>query len=280
GGLMVRDLTIGQYYPGDSLLHKTDPRVKIVLTLVFIFVIFFCRNFFSLGLMVAALLVGVALSRVPLRMMLKSMKAITFIIIITALLNLFYTTGGSELFSYNFIKITDTGVYTAVFVAVRILALVTPFMYIETVCDGVLKAVGEQKRTLGYTVLNSALRLALIFTLVKRYGGEGYLWLLVVSNTFSYVLCRVRLWRVTGAGANLLHGCVIPVLCAAGAGAASRYALRFLAGKSCSVCAAAGTVVYAAVFALLLLLFSGNRVRSAVSAFAKRSAERACGESP
>ena len=164
--------------------------------------------------------------------------------------------------------------------AVRILALVTPFMYIETVCDGVLKAVGEQKRTLGYTVLNSALRLALIFTLVKRYGGEGYLWLLVVSNTFSYVLCRVRLWRVTGAGANLLHGCVIPVLCAAGAGAASRYALRFLAGKSCSVCAAAGTVVYAAVFALLLLLFSGNRVRNAVSAFAKRGAERACGESP
>ena len=121
---MVRDLTIGQYYPGDSLLHKTDPRVKIVLTLVFIFVIFFCQNFFSLGLMVAALFGGVVLSRVPLKMLLKSMKAITFIIIITALLNLFYTTGGNVLVKYKFITITDTGVYTAVFVAVRILALI------------------------------------------------------------------------------------------------------------------------------------------------------------
>ncbi len=121
---MVRDLTIGQYYPGHSLLHKTDPRVKIVLTLVFIFIIFFCQNFFSLGLMVAALFAGVALSRVPLKMLLKSMKAITFIILITALLNLAYTTSGNVLFSFKFFKITDEGVYTAVFVAVRILALI------------------------------------------------------------------------------------------------------------------------------------------------------------
>ena len=96
----MRDLTIGQYYPGQSLLHKTDPRVKIILTLVFIFIIFFCKNFFSLGLMVAALLAGVLLSRVPLKMMLKSMRAITFIIILTALLNLFYSTGGKVLVSF------------------------------------------------------------------------------------------------------------------------------------------------------------------------------------
>lgn len=120
----MRDLTIGQYYPGQSLLHKTDPRVKIILTLVFIFIIFFCKNFFSLGLMVAALLAGVLLSCVPLKMMLKSMRAITFIIILTALLNLFYSTGGKVLVSFKFFKITDTGVYTAIFVAVRIMALI------------------------------------------------------------------------------------------------------------------------------------------------------------
>ncbi|MBP5155967.1 MAG: polysaccharide biosynthesis C-terminal domain-containing protein, partial [Clostridia bacterium] len=162
--------------------------------------------------------------------------------------------------------------------AVKILALVTPFMYIETVCDGVLKAVGEQKRTLGYTALNSLLRTVLIFTLVKRSGGEGYLWLLVISNTFSYILCRVRLLRVTGAGADILRGCVIPLICAAGAGFSAKFAAEtFLAGKSAAVCAAAGTAVYAAAFAMLLLVFMGGRVRNAVSLFLKTRAERACG---
>lgn len=162
--------------------------------------------------------------------------------------------------------------------AVKILALVTPFMYIETVCDGVLKAVGEQKRTLGYTALNSLLRTVLIFTLVKRFGGEGYLWLLVISNTFSYILCRVRLLRVTGAGADILRGCVIPLLCAAGGGFSARAVIKtFLAGKSAAVCAAAGTAVYAAAFAMLLLVFMGGRVRNAVSLFLKTRAERACG---
>ncbi|MBO4277260.1 MAG: polysaccharide biosynthesis C-terminal domain-containing protein, partial [Clostridia bacterium] len=160
--------------------------------------------------------------------------------------------------------------------AVKILALVTPFMYIETVCDGLLKAAGEQKRTLGYTVLNSLLRLALIFTLVKRYGGEGYLWLLTVSNLFSYILCRIRLYRVTGAGVDLLRGCLAPVLCAAGGGFAARtVVMRFFAGRSAVLCAATGSAVYTAVFAMLLLLFAGGRVKSAFALFARRGAENA-----
>ncbi len=121
---MVRDITIGQYYPGSSILHRTDPRVKIVLTLVFIFIVFFCKNFFSLGLMVLSLLIGILLSRVPIKMILKSMKAIALIIVLTALLNLFYTTDGKVLLDLRFAKITDSGVFTAVFMAVRILALI------------------------------------------------------------------------------------------------------------------------------------------------------------
>ncbi len=162
--------------------------------------------------------------------------------------------------------------------AIRILALVTPFMYIETVCDAILKAVGEQKRTLGYTVMNSLLRVALIFTLVKRTGGEGYLWLLVISNTFSYLLCRVRLLRATGAGADIPRGCVVPLLCAAGGGFSAKTVLDiFLAGKSAAVCAAAGTAVYAAVFAMLLLILMGGRVKNAFSLFFESRAGRACG---
>ncbi len=122
---MVRDITIGQYYPGKSLLHKMDPRVKIVLTLIFIVVIFLCKNFWSLGLMAAFLFGGICISGVPVKMLLKSLKAILLIIFITALLNLFYATGGKTLLDLGFAKITDKGVYTAIFMTVRISCLIT-----------------------------------------------------------------------------------------------------------------------------------------------------------
>lgn len=80
----------------------------------------------------------------------------------------------------------------------RVLALVTPFMYMETVSDGLLKAMDEQKRSLAYGVCNSVLRLAAVLTIIPLTGAEGYLWLLVASNTFSFVLCFGRLRRVTG----------------------------------------------------------------------------------
>ena len=116
--------TIGQYYPGHSFLHKLDPRMKLVLTLVFIIVIFICKNFFSLGLMVLAAFAVTLLSRVPLRMILHSLKPLIFILIFTAALNLFYTTGGNVLWHWKFLTLTDKGCFTAVFMAVRILSLV------------------------------------------------------------------------------------------------------------------------------------------------------------
>ncbi len=80
----------------------------------------------------------------------------------------------------------------------RILALVTPFMYMETVSDGLLKAMDEQKRSLAYGVWNSVLRLAAVLTVIPLTGAEGYLWLLVASNSFSFFLCFGRLRRITG----------------------------------------------------------------------------------
>ncbi len=121
---MVRDITIGQYFPGKSLLHRMDPRVKIVLTLIFIFVIFFCKNFFALGLMAAFLIGGICISGVPFKMLLKSLKAIMVIVVITGLLNLFYAAGGNVLLDLGFAKITDKGVYTAIFMTVRIACLI------------------------------------------------------------------------------------------------------------------------------------------------------------
>ncbi len=121
---MIRDITIGQYYPGKSLLHKIDPRMKLILTFAIIIVIFVCKNFFSLGIIAAAAVIAALLSRVPVKMILKSLKPIVIILLFTAVLNIFYTQGGATWFEWKFIKITEKGVFTALFTMVRIVSLV------------------------------------------------------------------------------------------------------------------------------------------------------------
>ena len=76
---MIRDITIGQYYPGKSLLHKIDPRMKLILTFAIIIVIFVCKNFFSLGIIAAVAVIAAFLSRVPLKMILKKYYFIALI---------------------------------------------------------------------------------------------------------------------------------------------------------------------------------------------------------
>ncbi len=109
----------------DSLIHRLDPRMKLVLTLTLIVIIFFCKSFFALGLMAVFTVVCVLLSRVPVGMVLKSLKGIALILVFTAALNVFYTQGGEEYFRFWKIVITEKGVNTAVFTAVRIICLVT-----------------------------------------------------------------------------------------------------------------------------------------------------------
>ncbi len=121
---MIRDITIGQYMPGDSFLHKMDARAKIVLTFAYILAIFFCKNFWALGLMVLLSAVLVPVSRVPVRQVLRSLRPLIVILLFTAVLNLFYTKSGNTLWSWKFLTLTDKGLFTAIFMAVRILALV------------------------------------------------------------------------------------------------------------------------------------------------------------
>ncbi len=98
---MAKNITIGQYFPGNSFLHKMDPRMKLVLSLVFIISIFLCKNFASLALMVLALGIMVAASKVPLKTILKGIRPILIIIILTALLNIFYVKKGAALVDWD-----------------------------------------------------------------------------------------------------------------------------------------------------------------------------------
>ncbi len=120
---MVRDITLGQYFPGKSLIHRLDPRIKIILTFVYIIFIFIASNFQGL-LVMAALIFGVLLlSGVPLKQYFKSLKAILFVVIFTSVLNLFYG-GGEKLWSWGFIQITTGGVSNAIFITIRIISLI------------------------------------------------------------------------------------------------------------------------------------------------------------
>ena len=91
---MLSDITLGQYFPAKSLLHRADPRLKICLTIFSIVLIFCAGNFFSLGAAVAYIGLGMALSRIAVKLYLRSLKPILFLVVFTAVLNVFYGTGG------------------------------------------------------------------------------------------------------------------------------------------------------------------------------------------
>ena len=114
---MISDITIGQYFPGNSLLHKMDARMKIILVLCLIVSLFTCKNVVSLAVII------VAISKIPPKTIAKSVKPLIIIILITAVLNLFYGSG-EPLVQLGRFKITVDGIETAVFMAVRIILLV------------------------------------------------------------------------------------------------------------------------------------------------------------
>lgn len=120
---MMKDITLGQYFPGNSILHRMDPRMKILLLIGFIIFIFAAKNFVALAVVSLAVFGVMCSSGVSPKMYFKSIKGILFIVIVTAGLNLFYGTG-KPLWEWGFLKITQEGVNTAIFIAVRIIALV------------------------------------------------------------------------------------------------------------------------------------------------------------
>ena len=120
---MLRDITLGQYYQTDSVIHRLDPRVKLTATIVFIIGLFVVDNIW--GYVLAALFLAciIRLSHVPFRFMVKGMKAIVFLLVLTVVFNLFLTPG-EPLFSLWKLTITKEGLRTAIFMAVRLSFLI------------------------------------------------------------------------------------------------------------------------------------------------------------
>ena len=122
---MLRDITIGQHFPGNSLVHRFDPRLKLVLTIAYIVLLFAASN--PLGLALSILFLGgmYMVANIPFKMILKSLKPILPIVIFTAVLNLFFVAGeGEPLVRVWFLTIYAEGVRYAVLMAVRVMALI------------------------------------------------------------------------------------------------------------------------------------------------------------
>lgn len=121
---MLRDITLGQYYRADSVLHRLDPRVKLVATFMFIISLFIVKNFVGYILAALFLITGIALSKVPPKFIFRGMKTIFFLLLITMIFNLFLTPG-KELVSFWKITITYEGIKMAVMMAIRLIFLIT-----------------------------------------------------------------------------------------------------------------------------------------------------------
>ena len=141
---MLKDITLGQYFPGNSLLHRFDPRSKILFTVLFIAAIFLCKGLVSYGITLLILLMMIGISKVQPRVFLKGMKPVVFIVVCTAILNLFYTSG-TVLWSWGILKITEEGIWKAGFMVLRILMLIACTLLLTYTTSPILLTDGLEK---------------------------------------------------------------------------------------------------------------------------------------
>ena len=142
--MALKDITLGQYFPGNSLLHRFDPRSKILFTVLFIAAIFLCKGLVSYGITLLILLMMIGISKVQPRVFLKGMKPVVFSVVCTAILNLFYTSG-TVLWSWGILKITEEGIWKAGFMVLRILMLIACTLLLTYTTSPILLTDGLEK---------------------------------------------------------------------------------------------------------------------------------------
>ena len=121
---MLKDITLGQYFPGTTVAHKLDPRTKILLVVLYIVALFCAKGVLSYALMALCLAVCVRISKVGIKQLVRGLKPVLFIIIFTGILNLFFTPGDRYLVEVGFLRISDTGLKNAVFMVLRVMMLI------------------------------------------------------------------------------------------------------------------------------------------------------------
>lgn len=167
---MLKEITIGQYLPGESFIHKLDPRTKIFISIFFIACLFIVNKFVGYTFIVAFLLAIIAIAKIPVRFIFNGLKPIVLLVILTAVLNIFMTRGaeGTELLSIGVLKVYPEGLRIAGFMAARLILLIigTSLLTLTTspieLTDGIeklLKPIGKEM----------AHELAMMMTIALRF---------------------------------------------------------------------------------------------------------------
>ena len=122
---MLKDITLGQFFPGNSVVHRLDPRTKLLMLIVYIVALFLADNWASYLFVLGFLITVIAISHIPLKSIFRGMKPLIFILVFTGILNIFFTSGETLLVEFWVIKIYLEGIVRAVFMIARILMLIT-----------------------------------------------------------------------------------------------------------------------------------------------------------
>ncbi len=162
---MFRNITIGQYYPTESVIHDLDPRTKLFATLLYIVVLFLSNNILLMAIVTVALALVIRASKVPFSFMVKGLRGVVFLLIMVGIMNLFFT-AGDPVFTWKFITITDIGLKNAFMMSFRMMYLIvgTSVMTLTTtpnqLTDGLEKSLGWMKK-IGVPVHEIAMMMAI-----------------------------------------------------------------------------------------------------------------------
>lgn len=167
---MLKDITLGQYFPVNSIIHDLDPRIKIISTLIFMIIVFVANTVFSFALILAFTLAIIFLSKIRLINVIKAIKPVLFIVLFTAIINLFLTDGDDILFKWRFLKITKDGFYAACIMAVRITLLVATTSLLTFTTSPILLTDGIEKLLKPFSKIGlPAHELAMMMTIALRF---------------------------------------------------------------------------------------------------------------
>ena len=166
---MLKDITVGQFYPADSKIHKLDAGVKLIAALIFMISIFLVDKFIVYGGIVVVLIAVIMASKIPVKYILKGIKPLRWIILFTVIINMFFVPGNA-IWSFGFMRITEEGIHQALFMSIRLTLLIigTSVLTLTTspiaLTDGIERVLSPVKK-LGFPVHE----LAMMMTIALRF---------------------------------------------------------------------------------------------------------------
>ncbi len=167
---MIKDITIGQYIPGDSFVHKLDPRVKILISLIYIIDLFIVNNFLGYVFIIAFTFAAILISKIHLRYIYKGLKPIFVLILITAVLNIFMTSGTELVFKWSFLTVYKEGLIMAAFMVLRLVFLIVGTSLLTLTTSPIELTDGIEKLLKPFEKLGvPAHELAMMMTIALRF---------------------------------------------------------------------------------------------------------------